>query len=184
MKNITFFLTTAVFAASNIHFAAADSYKYSPYVGADYTYTHTTAKGFNPYHNSFGVHIGSNYSPYFATELFFNQSGGNKRHLAGSSVKTSYRAYGLDLLSFLPLGCSKRFSLLAAAGIGEYVYKTTFVPEKHHNERGYGYRFGTGFKYAFDKNWNIRTIVRYVNFDRLSGYDHAFEYSAGVEYNF
>lgn len=184
MRNIIFFLATAFFIASHASYAVADTYKYKPYIGVDYAYNHTTAGSFNPYYNTVGFHVGSSYSRYFATELFFNQSNGNKRHKATYSLKTSYRSYGLDLLAFLPIGCSNKFSLLGTTGIGEYVYKTTFVPAKHYNEHGYGYRFGGGFTYTFTKNWNIRTIVRYVNFGRLSNYDHAFEYSAGVEYHF
>ncbi len=184
MKKITFFLTTAFFTVSSFSVANADSYNYKPYVGIDYAYTHTTAKGFNPYYNVVGLHIGSDYSKYFGTELFFNLSNGNKRHISDSSIKTSYRSYGLDLLAYLPIGCSNRFSLLGTTGAGEYVYKTTFVPEKHNNEHGIGYRFGGGFKYALDKNWGFRIITRYVNFDKLARYDHSMEYSLSAEYHF
>lgn len=184
MKKITFFLTGAFFVATHTAPAAADSYKYTPYAGIDYTYNHTTAKGFNPYYNAAGLYIGSDYSSYFGTELFFNQSAANKRHHGADSIKTSYRSYGLDLMAYLPFGCHNKFSLLGTTGIGEYVFKTKFLPQKHHNEHGYGYRFGGGFKYSIDKNWGIRAIVRYVNFDHVSRFDHAMEYSAGIDYHF
>lgn len=184
MKKITFFLTTVFFTALNLSSAKADSYSYTPYFGIDYTYNHTTAKGFSPYYNVAGLHIGSDYGKYFGTELFFNKSNGNKRHISDTAVKTSYNSYGLDLMGYIPLGCSKRFSLLGTVGVGEYVYRTKFIPQKHQNEHGYGYRFGSGFKYALSKNFGVRTIIRYVNFDRLNGYNNAFEYSAGIEYHF
>lgn len=184
MKKITFFLTAAFLTAYQAAPASADSYKYTPYAGVDYTYNQTVAKGFRPYYNSLGLHIGSDYSRYFGTEMFINQSNGNKRHNGETSIKTSYRSYGLDLMAYLPLDCLNKYSLLATAGIGEYVYKTKFVPEKHHNEHGYGYRFGGGFKYMLTPNWGARIITRYVNFDHLSGYDHDIEYSAGIEYHF
>lgn len=184
MKKITFFLTTAFFTASCVGTACADSYQYTPYAGIDYTYNHTTAQGFNPYYNAAGLHIGSDYSRYFGTELFFNKSNGNKRHVKDVRIKTSYRSYGLDLFAYLPIGCSKRFSLLGTFGVGEYVYKITAAPIKHHNESGLGYRMGGGFKYALNKNWGIRAIARYVNFDKIKIYKHAMEYSAGIEYHF
>lgn len=184
MKKITFFLTTAFFTVSSLSAANADSYNYTPYIGIDYAYNHSTAKGFSPYYNVAGLHIGSDYSKYFGTELFFNQSNGNKRHTAIGDIKTSYRSYGLDLLAYLPVGCSKRFSLIGTTGFGEYIYKTTVVPKKHHSEHGIGYRFGGGFKYAINKNWGIRIITRYVNFDKFEGYDHAMEYGVSAEYHF
>ena len=104
-----------------VKMAVADSYHYSPYVGADYAYSRTNAKGFEPYHNAAVVRIGSDYSKYFGTEVFFGQSESNKRRPNGENIKTSYRAYGLDLIAYLPLGCEKNFSLLATTGIGEYL---------------------------------------------------------------
>ena len=184
MKKITFLLITAFFVALNANSAQADSYQYTPYAGIDYTYSHATAKRFSPYYNIAGLHIGSDYSQYFGTELFFNQSTGNKRHIDDASIKTSYRSYGLDLFAYLPVGCNKRFSLLGTLGAGEYRYKITVSPAKHHNESGWGYRMGGGFKYALNKNWGFRTIVRYVNFDKIKAYKYAMEYSAGIEYHF
>jgi opacity protein-like surface antigen len=87
-------------------------------------------------------------------------------------------------LAYLPLGCSKDFSLLATAGIGEYVYKQKFLGQKHNSEHGYGYRFGGGFKYAITPAWQTRLITRYVNFDGLHGYDHAVEYTLSLQYHF
>ncbi|MBR1600968.1 MAG: porin family protein, partial [Alphaproteobacteria bacterium] len=124
------------------------------------------------------------YSKYFGTELFFNLSNGNKRHTSGGDIKTSYRSYGLDLLAYLPLGCSQHFSLLGTMGAGEYVYKTTLMPAKHYNEHGIGYRFGGGFKYAVNKKWDFRIITRYVNFDKFERYDHTMEYSISAGYHF
>lgn len=184
MKKITFFLTTALFAVSYVGITHADSYQYTPYAGIDYTYNYSTAQGFKPYYNALGLHIGSDYGRYFGTELFFNQSTGRKKRIENESVKTSYRAYGLDLMAYLPIGCYKRFSLLGTTGVGEYIYKITVTPSKHHNEHGFGYRFGGGFKYALNKNWGFRAIARYVNFDKIDFYKHAMEYSVGIEYHF
>lgn len=184
MKKITFFLTTAFFAFSAVAPANADSYQYSPYAGIDYTYSYLTARDFKPHYNVAGLHIGSDYGQYFGTELFFNKSNGSKRRVASGSIKTSYRSYGLDLMAYLPLGCYKRFALIGTLGAGEYVFKTTFAPSKHHNEYAHGMRFGGGIKYALNKNWHARFITRYVHFDRSKLYDYAMEYGASIEYHF
>ncbi len=183
MKKITFFLTSATIMAitSSVN---ADKYEYKPYAGIDYTYNQTTAKSFSPRYSVGGLHIGSYYSPYFATELFANQSASDKNRPHNEKIKTSYYAYGLDLVAALPMGCEKHFALLATTGIGEYVVKQKVYPQKHHNEHGYGYRFGGGFRYAFTNRWQTRFITRYVNFDHLSGYDHDVEYNLSLEYSF
>lgn len=184
MKKITFFLTFGILMMNCVNSSHADSYKYTPYVGAGYAYNHTTAEHKSPKTHIGSVYIGSDYSEYFSTEIFFNQSTAEKNYPSGHKTKTSYRAYGLDLTAYLPLGCEKRFSLLASAGIGEYVFKQKTYPYKHHNEHGWGYRFGGGFKYAFDTNWQAKFMTRYINFDRVYGYDHAVEYFVGIEYHF
>ena len=84
----------------------------------------------------------------------------------------------------MPLDCSNQFSLLATLGVGEYIYKTKFVPQKHYNEHGFGYRFGGGVKYVINQNWHTRFITRYVKFDHLNNYNHAIEYTTGIEYHF
>ena len=184
MKKITIVLTTAFFASVCGFEAQADSYKYTPYIGADYTFAQTDAEGFEPKHHAGGLYIGSDYSKYFSTELFAHQSSRAKNNGHTGDIRTSYYNYGLDILAYLPIGAEDRFSLLATAGIGEYVYKTKFSPTDRHDEHGYGYRFGGGAKYAFNEHWQTRLIARYVNFDKLSGYDHATEYGFGVEYHF
>ena len=184
MKKITFFLTLPLLcAASNIS-AAADKYQYTPYIGIDYAYNQTNAKGFSPRYNALGLHIGSDYSADFGTEIFYNQSAADKRRPNNEKIKTSYRSYGLDLLAYLPLGCQKQLALLATTGMGEYVFNHKKVPQKHHNEHGYGYRFGGGFKYALNQNWQMRFITRYVKFNHADAFNHATEYTLSAEYHF
>lgn len=184
MKKITIVLTTAFFAAAGSFTAYADNYQYTPYIGADYTFAQTDATGFNPKHHAAGVYIGSDYGKYFSTELFAHQSTRAKNSGNIGNIRTSYYNYGLDILAYLPICAENKFSLLATAGIGEYIYKTKFNPTDRHNEHGYGYRFGGGAKYAFNEHWQTRLIVRYVDFDKLSGYNHATEYGFGLEYHF
>jgi opacity protein-like surface antigen len=183
MKKITFFLTSAIL--TSITFSArADTYNYRPYIGIDYVYDQISARGFSPHHSVGGLHFGSTYSSYFATELFYNASDSDKHNKQNTKIKTSYQSYGLDLLAMLPLDCKKRFSLLVTTGIGEYVVRQKPAFQKHQTEHGWGYRFGGGMQYAWSSAWQTRLLTRYVNFDRLSGYDHAVEYNLSLEYHF
>lgn len=185
MKKITILLTSAfLVAVFKVDAANADSYNYTPYVGANYTFERANAFGVRPEHHAVGLYVGSEYSKYFSTELFANQSGQHRNHLSDAELKTSYYNYGLDILAYLPLFAEQKFSLLATAGIGEYVYKTKFSPTDRHNEHGLGYRFGGGAKYAWNNHWQTRFIARYVEFDKLSGYNHNMEYSLSMEYHF
>ncbi len=183
MKKITFLLTTAILMSMS-SFAKADTYKYIPYVGADYAYTRTSARNMSPHHHNINLRLGSEYSPYFGTEIFFDQSNTDNHRRPDIKNKQSYRAYGLDANAYLPLGCDKTISLIATAGIGEYVFKIKNHPQKHHNEHGYGYRFGGGLKYLITPSWQTRLLARYINFDHLSNYKYATEYTIGIEYHF
>lgn len=182
MKKITILLTTTIFAAVSSFAAQADTYNYTPYVGVDYVFSRANAFGTHPEHHGGALRLGSDYSKYFATELFVIQSGQDKNDVGAEQLKSSYFAYGLDILAYTPRLAG--VALLATAGIGEYNYKTKFSPTDRHHEHGYGYRFGGGLKYDFDEHWQTRLISRYINFDKLDGYDHAMEYSFGVEYHF
>lgn len=184
MKKICLSLSSALCLLLSANYAAADSYKYVPYVGADYSYTNAALKGARPNYHTLGMFVGSEYGRYFATEAFFNQSGSDSVTIDAVKFKSSNRNYGLDVLGFLPLGCENKFSLIGTLGVGEYVFKTKVALQKHTNNHGYGYRFGAGAKYVVDNHWQIRALARYINFDRLENFDHAMEYSVGVEYHF
>lgn len=183
MKNIASF-TAVLLILGSIHQANADNYKYIPYIGVDYTFSDISATKASWHNNAINFRVGSEYSSYFGTELFFMQSDADKSYRNDAKTKTSYRAYGLDIAAYLPMGCKKDFSIIATTGIGEYVIKNKLYPFKHFNEHGYGYRFGGGFKYALTKNWQTRLIARYIKFNHLDTYKHAMEYTAGVEYHF
>ena len=78
MKKITFVLTFLAIIGINDKICAADSYKYTPYVGAGYSFDRTQAAKFRPEYSSFNIYVGSDYSKYFSTEMFFKQSASRK----------------------------------------------------------------------------------------------------------
>lgn len=165
--------------------SAKDTNKYVPYVGADYGYISAKADSVKPKYHAFGVNVGTRYNRHFGTELFYQQTGSDSKKLDESSkFKSSYRAYGLDAAAYLPLDCINRYDLFATAGVGEYVFKKKFTGEKHHNDSGWGYRFGGGMMFNLDHHLSLRAMVRYVKLDGVSNFDHLVEYTAGIRYHF
>lgn len=181
-KNIKLLLAISVCAVSFSAKAAENTYR--PYVGLGYSYNDINAQGFNSYNNSGLFMIGSEYSKYFSTEMFYQHS--DKRTFNSSSTmnSASFSAYGLDMIASLPFGCEEKVSILGTAGIGYYTSKTNYKYQADKHDNGRGYRVGAGIGYTIDDNWSLQFIGRYVGFDKLEGYDHMMEYSFGVKYAF
>lgn len=165
--------------------ARADDFVYIPYIGADYAYVRANAHSMRPAYHAGSVNIGTKYNDFFGTEMFYQQTGSESKKISSNQkYKSSYRAYGLDVSAYLPLGCYHQADLFATAGFGEYVFNKKFSGEKHRNDSGYGYRFGGGLVFNLNENVSLRTLVRYINLDKVSGYDHMVEYAAGIRYHF
>lgn len=170
-----------LFAALGIaNTVKAQDFKYVPYIGLDYSYVDANAKAASPYYNAGSFNLGTKYNDYFGTELFYQQSARYNKH----DLKTSYRAYGLDVNAYLPLGCYHTFDAFVTAGAGEYVFRFDPSGAKSHSESAIGYRWGGGLIYNVSENVSIKATVRYVNLDDISDYDHLMEYSLGLRYYF
>lgn len=161
----------------------------TPYVGLDYVHTRAAVKtSYRPYFNAASVNVGANYGDWFGTELFYMYSNQHKKKGIESAVgrtKADIQGYGLDLYGYLPFGCEKRFNLIATMGIGEYRVDTkTVTVDGVRRDHGWGYRFGGGASYKFTSNFGVRALYRFVEYDKIQGYDHANEYSVGVRYEF
>lgn len=192
--------TASLFASLlTLHSANAETFDYLPYAGIDYSYNILSASGLDLHYNVAGINIGTKYNDYFGTELFYQQSDNYHKETNFGAIsnkfKTSYRAYGLDLNAYLPLGCFQTFELFATAGIGEYVFREKFKSTVHvdgitrsygtsYHESAIGYRWGGGLIYNLSDNFSLRASVRYINLDRISDYDHMMEYSLGLRYYF
>lgn len=163
---------------------ASQAREHVPYVGADYAYVGAHGSIADPFYHAASVHLGDRYNDYFGTELFYRQTGSDSHKTASGFYKTSYRAYGLDMTAYLPLGCTHRFEPFASLGLGEYVFKTKVSPQKHHNDSGYGYRFGAGLLYNLTEHVGLRLGASYVKTDHISDTDHLIEYQTGLRYSF
>ena len=186
MKYSVAALMVAVSAVAFTANANAEN-SFKPYVGVDYNYTDADAEHQSPKYNSASVNVGTNYNQYFGTEVFYQYSDDDKKHIGAIENQTSFQAYGLDLMGYLPLGCDQEFSLIGTAGIGEYTFDKNFsgwAAPKDQRDHGIGYRLGGGVLYNVDENVAVRALVRYVNLNDIKDFDDMWEYTAGVRYNF
>lgn len=179
------FLTTATVFATFWAFSAKAENVYIPYLGADFTYGGAKSFGLKPNYAGALVNIGTKYNDYFGTEIFYQQTDSDTRHLSASKeFKTSYRAYGLDIYGYLPLGCEKTFELLGTAGFAEYVFRSTEKPQKHHTNTGYAYRIGAGALYHLTENTSLRAIARFADMHKVSYINNVKELTLGLRYEF
>ncbi len=107
-----------------------------------------------------------------------------KRAGGDPRLKVGTQAYGLDLMGYLPLGCTK-LSLVGAVGIGSYELSSKQKPlAGTDKDTGLGYRIGAGMMYNVTNNVAVRGMFRYIELDKLNSVDHALEYSVGLRYTF
>ena len=173
-------VSSLMVAVSALAFSAnANASDFKPYVGLDYNYTDADADHQSPKYNSASVNVG--------TEVFYQYSDDDKKHVNGIENQTSFQAYGLDLMGYLPLGCDQVFSLVGTMGIGEYTFDKNysgFYAPKDQRDHGIGYRFGGGLQYKIDDKFSVRGLVRYVNLNDIDNFDDMWEYTAGIRYSF
>lgn len=181
-------VSSLMVAVSALAFSAnANASDFKPYVGLDYNYTDADADHQSPKYNSASVNVGTEYNKYFGTEVFYQYSDDDKKHVNGIENQTSFQAYGLDLMGYLPLGCDQVFSLVGTMGIGEYTFDKNysgFYALKDQRDHGIGYRFGGGLQYKIDDKFSVRGLVRYVNLNDIDNFDDMWEYTAGIRYSF
>ena len=162
---------------------AASAREYVPYIGADYTYaTAHASEGLRPHYQVFDLNVGTKYNPYFVTEVFYAQSASEHKKIEDGKLKTSYRAYGLDLATYLP--CTTHADLFLTGGLGEYVLKYQLTGQKHQKDSGMGYRLGGGLMLNFNEHVSLRLLARYVALDQISDVNHMVEYGLGLRYHF
>lgn len=184
MKNT---IATLLVAVSTVAVAASANAETSfrPYVGVDYNYNNVSGHDVN--YNSGTVNVGTQFNDYFGTEVFYQQSDDEVKTYNGARQETtSFNAYGLDLMGYLPMGCEQEFALLGTAGAGEYTFSRGYNLNGLENGRdhGVGYRFGLGGLYNVTDNVAVRALARYVRFNGIEDVNEMMEYTAGVRYNF
>ena len=164
-------------------FAANAENAYRPYAGVDFLYnkakTNLTRSG------QYGalLNLGTTYNKYFGTEIFYQQTASKAKTIGtNTKYKTSYRAYGLDMIVTMPV-CAKA-DVNLSLGAATYVLREKLTGKRHGSDEGFGYRFGAGAVYHLTDRLAARFNARYINFDHISNLKHASEYTLGVRYYF
>ncbi len=163
---------------------ATDNFEYIPYVGLDYGYVDAKTSYADQDYNLVNINVGTKYNTNFGTEVFFTQSSSDVAKIDNDKFKTSYRAYGIDLAAYLPIGCYQTFDLFGTVGAGEYVFETKLNNNKHRKESAFGYRLGGGIMYNIGENISLRGVIRYVKLNDISKVNHLYEYNVGLRYHF
>ncbi len=160
--------------------ANAEAVDMTPYVGMDAGYA---SVDYNDYYYlptknlSLAAVLGAR-TDHYGVEAFYMNS--LRQHKAGAATRIS--GYGVDALAFQQLGCSGRWELVGAAGIGEYKIKANYA-EGGTSDTGYGYRLGGGLQYAMSENTSLRVMYHHVWMNK-STIDSMDEYTIGFRYAF
>ncbi|HCU58745.1 MAG TPA: hypothetical protein DIC64_02055 [Alphaproteobacteria bacterium] len=177
------YFLAALLSVSVLSFQANAENIYTPYIGIDGIYNKAKANHFRPQYYGANINLGTTYNKYFGTEIFYTQVGSETKKVNSvQKYKTSYRAYGIDLIATAPL--FQNFGLTAGAGIATYILSEKRPIASHSSDEGFGYRFSAGFVYDLNQNVALRGRAGYINFDHISNADHMAEYVFGIRYKF
>ena len=170
-----------------------------PYVGLDYVYSDTelgsiwvAGERVDPYleskFDSFAISAGAKVHKNFGLEAFYQQSLDEEKTVGfGQKTETSYNAYGVDAIGYLPLECEQKIELLGSLGVGYYdfdaKYKILGNEMLKLSDSGWGYRIGAGAQYNINEHLAARVMARYADID-VDGVDNIVDLTAGVRYTF
>ena len=162
--------------------ANAEAVDMTPYVGMDAGYAmvdgNTDTNGWMSTKNwSLAGVLGAR-TDHYGLEAFYMNS--LRQHKADTATRIS--GYGVDALAFQQLGCSGRWELVGAAGLGQYKGKAN-TAEGGASDTGYGYRLGGGLQYAMSENTSIRAMYHHVWMNK-SVIDSMDEFTIGFRYAF
>ena len=174
---------SALFCAVNAN--ASENFEYIPYVGIDYGHIDAKTQNIKQHYQIANFNMGTKYNNYFGTEVFYEQTSSDTKKISeNNELKTSYRAYGIDVFAYLPIGCYHEFDFFASVGGGEYVFYDKLNKEKHNTKNAFGYRVGVGVMYNVSENVSLRAMSRYVDLNDITEVNHLYEYTIGLRYHF
>lgn len=130
-------------------------------------------------------------SQVFGVEAFFQQSVKRKKRsvIEGNSIeaKLSYRAFGADLIGYLPV--SQHFDLLGSLGFGFYDIHQKISASEAGESKNYvshwAPRIGFGTEFYFNEYFSVRFMGRYAHLDQKEKYyklKYIADLSLGVRY--
>lgn len=169
-----------------------------PYVGVDYVYSkmdldvklegENVSRYLEDNLNAFAVSAGTKFNKNFGIEAFYQQSEDGKKTISPlEKTETNYKAYGVDFIGYLPVGCENKLELLGSVGLAQYdaeaKYKIAGFRVINLDDDGLGLRFGAGAQYNFNEHLAARVMARYVDTD-IDGLDNMVDLTAGIRYTF
>lgn len=176
----------------------ANAVEFKPYVGLDYAYTDASADdiyGLSDYYetkfNSGVINAGTKIGDYFGVEAFYQKSGDEKgpkiaivdnqnNVIAADKITTSFDAYGLDLMGYIPV--TDKLEAIASIGAANYNFEMEGFGISL-EEEGLGVRGGLGLQYNINDNLAVRGMARYVYLE-MDEVDYLTEFTAGIRYSF
>lgn len=99
-----------------------------PYVGVDYVYSKAdlATDEFDDQWNAYALSVGTKLNKNFGVEAFYQETDDAEKNIPlpafNSIAKTeaSYKAYGVDFIGYLPVGCENKLELLGSVGLAQY----------------------------------------------------------------
>lgn len=167
--------------------ANAEAINVTPYVGLDATYAmvdgnENTNGSLSTKNWSLSGVVGGR-TDHFGLEGFYLTSLRQHKSVEGEGhLNTRISGYGIDALAYQQLGCSGRWELVGATGIGEYKIKVNTAGGGD-SDTGIGYRLGAGLQYAMTENTSVRAMYHHVWMVK-SELDSMDEFTIGIRYAF
>ena len=171
-----------------------------PVLGADFVYSFVNfsddsgiIKEFaEDEYKAFSVSLGAKFNPYFGIEGFYQHSEEGESALLYSSnlgigkLKTSYIAYGVDLIGYLPTNV-QNVTLLGSLGLGQYEFEAKYdgrYGSVSATEDGLGIRLGAGLQTNINDNVSFRLMGRYSHIGTEDAVDNMIDLTAGFRFYF
>lgn len=142
-------------------------------------------------YKAFSVSLGAKFNPYFGIEGFYQHSEEGESpslyhyDLGRGKLKTSYIAYGVDLIGYLPTDV-QNVTLLGSIGLGQYELEAKYdgrYGSISDTEDELGIRLGAGLQTSINENLSFRLMGRYshINSDAV---DNMIDLTAGFRFYF
>ena len=171
-----------------------------PVVGADFVYSFVNfsddseaIKEFaEDEYKAFSVSLGAQINQYFGIEGFYQMSEKGKSPKLYSSalgrgkIETSYIAYGVDLIGYLPTHLP-HVNLLGSIGLGKYEFEAKYKGKYNsisETEDGLGVRIGAGIQTNINDIVSFRLMGRYSHLDTDDAVDSMIDLTAGLRFYF
>lgn len=167
----------------------AQAFEIKPVVGLDYVYSIADIDSdnngnelFDDRLSAYAVSAGVKLNDYVGLEAFYQQSETGHKNVDNGKTKDEYRAYGLDLMGYIPMTNVPHLDLIGSLGLANYKVKGYINAEKATKDK-LGFRAGFGLQYSITDHIATRVMARYNDLN-ISGIDNIIDLTAGIRVYF